>query len=132
MQFKTIDFPPEVVQAQKDGKLVLFAGAGVSMGPPANLPSFGGLVQMIGTGASPQRQGETDDQYLGRLHQDGRGVQVHDIAARIVLDRDSKPTELHSLLLRLFYPKRPIRLVTTNFDSHFSSAAQELGIQQLQ
>jgi hypothetical protein len=132
MQFKTIDFPPEVVQAQKDGKLVLFAGAGVSMGPPANLPSFGGLVQMIGTGASPQRQGETDDQYLGRLHQDGRGVQVHDIAARIVLDRDSKPTELHSLLLRLFYPKRPIRLVTTNFDSHFSSAAQELGIPQLQ
>src|SRR6266540_3727162 len=132
MLFKTIDFPAEILQAQKDGKLVIFAGAGVSMGPPANLPSFGGLVQKIGTGASPQRQGETDDQYLGRLHEDGRGMQVHDIAARILLDPGSKPTELHSLLLRLFYPKCPIRLVTTNFDSHFSTAAEQLGIPRIQ
>lgn len=132
MLFKTIDFPPEVVQAQKDGKLVIFAGAGVSMGPPSNLPNFSGLVEMIGAGVSPKRQEETEDQYLGRLHEDGQGVRVHDIAAQILLSPESKPTPLHSLLLRLFHPKLPVRIVTTNFDSHFSSASNELGISRLE
>jgi len=124
MLIKTIDFPLEVLQAQKDGRLVVFAGAGVSMPPPANLPSFSRLAQMIGAEASPQRNREPDDQYLGRLFDGGKGLQVRDLAARILLNEGTKPTDLHFLLLQIFDPALPIRLVTTNFDNHFSAASQ--------
>jgi|SRR5579862_8904508 len=127
MLIKTIDFPQEVLRAQRDGTLVVFAGAGVSMPPPSSLPHFGGLARQIGQGASPMQVGETEDQYLGRLHNDGRGIQVHELAARILLKPDSKPTELHSLLLQLFR-RGPVRLVTTNFDPHFPTAARALGL----
>jgi hypothetical protein len=37
---RDVDLPQALVAAQREGRLVIFAGAGVSMGPPANLPSF--------------------------------------------------------------------------------------------
>jgi hypothetical protein len=132
MLIRTIDFPSEVLQAQKDGKLVVFAGAGVSMPTPSNLPSFAKLAQMIGKGASPIQEGETEDRYLGRLHDDGKGVQVHENAARILLDAKSQPTELHISLLRIFGSDNPVRLVTTNFDNHFASAAEHIGLRNIE
>ena len=41
MRCGQIDFPDELLHAIRDGRFVVFAGAGVSMGDPANLPSFG-------------------------------------------------------------------------------------------
>ena len=35
-----IDFPKPLLNALRDGELVVFAGAGVSMGEPACLPNF--------------------------------------------------------------------------------------------
>lgn len=43
MYFSPIDIPDELLEAQEEGKLVIFAGAGVSMGDPSNLPDFKGL-----------------------------------------------------------------------------------------
>ncbi len=42
-----IEFPESLIEAQKRGTLVVFAGAGVSMGPPANLPSFENLADEV-------------------------------------------------------------------------------------
>ena len=39
------DLPPKLLQAQEDGRLVFFCGAGVSY--PAGLPTFRGLVERV-------------------------------------------------------------------------------------
>ena len=67
---------------------------------------------------------EREERYLGRVHE--HGVNVHERAAEILLNPDSKPHELHRLLLELFPSPRSVRLVTTNFDNHFSIAAEAL------
>lgn len=50
MKFKTLNIPLELIEAQQDQKLVIFSGAGVSMGPPSNLPSFWSLAEGIARG----------------------------------------------------------------------------------
>ena len=42
-----VDFPQPLLNALRDGKLVVFAGAGVSMGSPAGLPSFRELAEPL-------------------------------------------------------------------------------------
>src|SRR6476660_3495814 len=91
MLIGTIDFPPEVVDGQRDGQLVVFAGAGVSMPPPSNLPSFSDLAAQIGEGCNPRNSSESPDEYLGRLHNLGEGVAVHQLAAKSLLNPESKP-----------------------------------------
>ncbi len=40
MRIAKINFPAPLLNALRNGKLVVFAGAGVSMGEPACLPNF--------------------------------------------------------------------------------------------
>ena len=47
MKIANIDFPKPLLNALRDGELVVFAGAGVSMGEPACLPSFEALANRI-------------------------------------------------------------------------------------
>ena len=123
MKIKGIDFPRPILNALRDDKLVVFAGAGVSMGDPANLPSFRGLSIAIahGTGQTLQDQ-EPEDQFLGRLeHND---TQVHERASEELSRRNPLPTELHRDLLRLYTTRGSPRIVTTNFDLLFETAAK--------
>lgn len=125
MKIGGVDFPEPVLNALRDGGLVVFAGAGVSMGPPARLPSFRKLAEKVaeGTGKSIAAS-ETDDQFLGRLKEDG--VKVHQRAAETLQPDNLKPNALHRNLLRLFQEKDdPVRVVTTNFDCLFGQAAEE-------
>lgn len=41
------EIPNELIKLQRSGRLVFIAGAGVSMGAPANLPSFRGLILQV-------------------------------------------------------------------------------------
>lgn len=127
MNIGGIDFPREVLEAQRNGNLVVFAGAGVSNGSPSNLPLFNELATLIGYGDSPILDGESLDVYLGRLADGGNGLRVHEAAVKILSRSDSKPTDLHRSLLRLFLKGQAIRLVTTNFDNHFVDVACDLG-----
>lgn len=123
MWFNDIELPDELSRARDQGNLVIFAGAGVSRGPPSSLPLFTGLVERIAeNAATPQESKESPDRFLGRLHHGG--TRVHELAQTILLDPQSRPNPLHDLLLRLFGKPEAIRLVTTNFDRHFSSACQ--------
>ena len=123
-----VNFPETVLNALRNGNLVIFAGAGVSMGEPANLPSFAGLSEQIGLQAGISKlDGEGDDRFLGRLQD--RGIQVHHITAQILTPLDLSPTKLHRNLLRLYTTVSNIRIVTTNFDRLFETAA---GSSQLQ
>lgn len=53
---RDVDLPQALVAAQREGRLVIFAGAGVSMGPPANLPSLKDLAVQIAGGALDRRR----------------------------------------------------------------------------
>ena len=122
MKIAGVDFPEPLLNALRDGRLVIFAGAGVSMGPPAGLPDFRRLAEQVaqGTGQSIYST-ETEDRFLGRL--EDRGTDVHQRAADILQRNNPEPTALHLNLLRLFGETKDVRTVTTNFDDLFEQAA---------
>jgi NAD-dependent SIR2 family protein deacetylase len=101
----------------------VFAGAGVSCLPPSSLPLFRPLAEQIGRYSGIVRENsEREERYLGRLHE--RRINVQEAASEILLNPESKPHELHRLLLEFFSSPKGVRLVTTNFDKHFSTAAE--------
>jgi len=118
-----IDFDDCILDALRDDKLVVFAGAGVSMGPPSNLASFEKLAYDIAQGTG-QVASAPLDRFLGQLHH--RKVAVHERAAQLLSPSGSAPNALHHDLLRLFRSGERVRLVTTNFDHHFETAAEAL------
>ena len=124
MKLGSLDFPSALIDALRDHELVVFAGAGVSMGKPACLLDFETLSKQIaqGTGERPGEH-EPDDRFLGRLKTDKR-VQVHELAAQQLKARCPRATELHRDLLRLFPSPTRTRIVTTNFDLLFEQAAE--------
>jgi hypothetical protein len=114
--FDTLQIPEPLLIAQQEGRLVVFAGAGVSIGRPSNLPSFLELTELIARRRLTPREKMNLDHFMGELKD--AGMDVHADAARI-LRRDSAPTQLHSDLARLFPTPESLRIVTTNFDPHF-------------
>ena len=133
MTVSKIRFPEPIRSALRDGELVVFAGAGVSMGSPACLPDFTTLADSIAKGSTDTRlDGETDDAFLGRLHKSG--VQVHERAARLLqtnrYGNPPRPTGLHRDLVRLYPQPDKVRIITTNFDLLFQAAAQDLFAEQ--
>ena len=92
------------------------------MGPPAMLPSFKQLAEQIaeGTGQSIAET-ETEDRFLGRLHDNG--VDVCRIAAETLQKSSPQPKAIHRNLLRCYAQPEETRVVTTNFDTLFKSAA---------
>lgn len=123
MRINSVDFPDSLFKAQKDGSLMVFAGAGVSIPPPSNFPDFDLLAEQVAAGVLNREKDEPVDRFLGRLKD--KKVDVHEKVRRILSDRKSKPNALHFDLLRLFEESNRLRLVTTNFDLHFTSAAVE-------
>jgi hypothetical protein len=121
MRIRQVDLPAEILQAQAAGNLVIFAGAGVSMDPPSNYPDFNALAARIGGSIYPRLEGEAIDRYLGRLV--GIGVAVQDQVRAILSSPDSHPNALHEALIGIFKDPEHIRVVTTNFDRHFTTVA---------
>ncbi|NQV28773.1 MAG: DUF4020 domain-containing protein [Rhodopirellula sp.] len=123
MFFNSVRLPDEVRIALEEERLVVFVGAGVSCPPPSNLPLFDGLASQI-AGGKKVKPG-TEDRFLGKLARENQ-TDVHAAAARIVFGEHTKPTVLHREILRLFGSAEKVRVVTTNFDDHFSVAARKL------
>lgn len=124
MRLHDVDLPQPIIDAQKRGNLVLFAGAGVSMVAPSNYPNFVDLATEIGGAAFPRHENELIDRYLGRLEQEG--LSVHERVKQRLSNPDSRPNHLHQAIVRLFGATDVIRIVTTNFDDHFRGAATEV------
>ena len=124
MQLKDINFPEALISAQRSGRLVVFAGAGVSMSPPSSLPNFELLADKIAAGHLKREDKEPIDRFLGRLEK--KGVEIRKITQSILCKENSKPNPVHDAILTLFPSTGAIRVVTTNFDRHFSTAALKL------
>jgi NAD-dependent SIR2 family protein deacetylase len=125
VRIRSVDFPIELIHAIRRENLVVFAGAGVSMGPPANLPSFARLAENIARLTGQQKkQSEPEDRFFGRLHKEG--YPVHLLAATELKTTSGSHTALHRDLLRLFKDAAKLRIVTTNFDMLFEEASMAL------
>ncbi len=122
------EIPIEVLQAQEDGNLILFCGAGVSK--PAGLPNFAELVDQIykelhDKPAPDEDRALSNHEYDRVLHllelryQDQGLVRS---ALRNILDlSDAKMLATHRWLLKLAKAKSgDTRIITTNFDRGFA------------
>jgi hypothetical protein len=127
--FADADVPLALVEAQREGSLVIFVGAGASMGAPSSLPDFRTLTAAIAADASvtptPEELNQPDI-LLGDLG-DRHGVDVHLRVASIVGVTDSRPNALHAAIAELASAGPAIRVVTTNYDLHLSRSLRSLG-----
>jgi len=120
-----VEFPERLLNALRDGRLVVFAGAGVSMGQPAGLPDFKGLASRVARGTTLTiGEVEREDEFLGRLND--HGTDVHRRAAHILQADDPEPTAMHRNLLRFYADPENVRMVVTNFDLLFEKAAGDI------
>lgn len=129
MTIAGMNIPGELVAAQRDGNLVLFVGAGVSMGAPSSLPSFEQLTRQIAQQCGhhlPPGELTNTDVILGELEHDS-GVDVHHQIAQILRRPDSEPNRLHRALIALATSGGVPRIVTTNYDLHLSASASDAG-----
>lgn len=125
MKIAGVQFPELLLTAIRDHKLVVFAGTGVSMGDPANLPSYKNLALKVAEGTGEVMQNhEPEDRFLGRLKY--KQVDVHNRAVQELSRRNPTPTSLHRDLLRLYSEVQQIRIVTTNYDLLFEEAANDV------
>lgn len=129
MQFiEGVDIPEEVLKAHSDGKLVLFVGAGASKSAPSSLPLFTELAKQLGELARvPCLKIHEDriDTYIGSLPEN---FDSHYHAADLLQPEGSAPNDVHRAITRVASCAGKPKIVTTNFDTHLSSAAQELSL----
>lgn len=139
MQFGGISIPERIFEAALSSNLVIFAGAGVSVPTPVNLPVFNSLVERIKSTVDPggflrERKHkldketpvytETPEQYLSYLEHEGKNVKE---ACSLLVDPHGQFTNLHTNILRLLDANCHMRLVTTNFDNCFENSMEVLG-----
>lgn len=140
MQFTTngLNIPDALLQAHEEGRMVFFCGAGISY--PAGLPDFKGLVEAIyqlnGTALSDiEREAFDRGQFDATLDLLERRLPGQRLAVRRALEQALKPdlnrkgaTDTQGALLRLARNREgALRLVTTNFDRVFHTAAKRTG-----
>lgn len=121
MRLQDVDLPDGLLEAQEKGSLVIFAGAGMSIPAPSNYPDFEELAEELSGGALTRQEKEPIDRFLGRLVK--HGVHVHELVRKKLSNPHSTPNPLHKNLLRLFKSAQKVKIVTTNFDLHFTVAA---------
>jgi len=132
------DIPNALLQAHEEGRVVFFCGAGISY--PAGLPGFNGLVGEIyrlnGTAPSDiELEALNRGQFDATLDLLERRLPGQRLAVRRALAQALKPkfrrkgaTDTQSALLRLARSREgALRLVTTNFDRVFHTAAKRTG-----
>lgn len=121
---RRLRIPQEVLDAQRQGRLVIFAGAGVSKEQPAGLPLFCELVESIAGRALEDNERKRPDQVLGRLADEAK-IPVHESAKKILGCDTSTPASGHRSLIDLFPDLANLRIVTTNADRHFTTILRE-------
>lgn len=128
MWVRQVEFPDELIAAHRAGSLVIFVGAGASRDAPSDLPDFRTLAVTIAAEAqvSPTKADLARlDDLLGRLA-DGQ-FDVHGRVAAHLNRPSSRPNRLHRAIAALSAATRPVRIVTTNYDLHLSTALRDRG-----
>jgi len=127
-----VDIPTELIRAQEEERLVVFAGAGVSMASPSNIPGFVDLAKAVAKSYGQkyyvkQQRVQPPDVFLGSLNSKNGGLGVHEMVKQIMSEQTSRPSQLHSLIPLLFKSARDLKIVTTNYDAHFLTVLKNYG-----
>jgi len=127
-----VDIPTELIRAQEEERLVVFAGAGVSMASPSNIPGFVDLAKAVAKRCGQkyyvkQQRVQPPDVFLGSLNSKNGGQGVHEIVKQIMSKETSRPSQLHNLIPLLFKSTRDLKIVTTNYDAHFLTVLKNYG-----
>lgn len=115
-----------MVDAHREGSLVLFVGAGASLASPSCLPDFVGLVKRVAeqTGQEcPECVDDAPDRALGQLAVKD-GVDVHGLIRAEIL-QSTEPSEVHQEISRLAVSTDAPRVVTTNYDKHLTTCLEQ-------
>ena len=121
-----VQIPAEVLTAWEEGRLVVFTGAGISIDPPSDLPTFPDLAaQVADILQSPLDPAAEEwntqlDTFMDVLN-DRDGVDVHRLVQGIVTKPGSQPNGNHDSLAQIA-AKYSTRVVTTNYDLHLEKA----------
>jgi hypothetical protein len=141
-------FPPELLQAWRDDRLVFFCGAGISI--PSGLPAFNDLAKVLAKAVcridvenEPKTVLESSikyalqhkkkyDEVIGMIATlDGRGIRLEkdELKRRQnrlfeelkkILDRnDVEHSNLHEVIIKIATNGKTPRIITTNFDRLF-------------
>ena len=84
-----VDIPTELIRAQEEERLVVFAGAGVSMASPSNIPGFVDLAKAVAKSYgqkyyAKQQRVQPPDVFLGSLDSKNDRQGVHEIVKQIM------------------------------------------------
>lgn len=113
--------PGDLDASLRDGRLVVFVGAGASRDAPSDLQDFEGLtaeiLRMAGLTDPPRKPFENQ---LGDLQDSGFGV--HSALRSAIGKPGSAPNRWHKAIADLFPSPDQARIVTTNYDIHLESA----------
>ena len=121
-----VNLPRAILDAQSEGRLVFFVGAGVSVDAPSGLPLFGQLAgELAEIARVPFDKNVAIDFFLGSMP---RSFDTHRHTRDIIARDSSAPNSTHVALVRVASSIGRLRIVTTNFDTHISSAAADEGI----
>ena len=138
MKIGGIEVNDSIINALQEDKLVILAGAGVSMSSPCSCPDFETLAVEIGKlNSEPYDKTKYKiDEYLGILNE--KGIEVKEQSKAIMYSRHNdkdleqklknlRPTPMHYNLIKLSRgkSKRDIRIVTTNFEHYFTKAYKD-------
>lgn len=125
MFLNEIDYPNRIIDAIKENRLVVFAGAGASTGAPTKLPNFENLAKSIAKGTEYKKsRNDSCEVFLGYLK--SHGVDVNSMVA----ERLSKSCLLHNseheAIVNLFSDPQHIKIVTTNYDRMFEQYIDQI------
>src|SRR5947209_342331 len=100
MWIREVDFPQALIEAHREGKLVIFVGAGASRDTPSDLPDFRTLTADIAADAGvvvTEPELERPDVLLGRI--EDANVDVHKRVASLIGRPSSRPNKLHEAIV---------------------------------
>ncbi|WP_423915658.1 SIR2 family protein [Candidatus Poriferisodalis sp.] len=121
MRLEHAELPTGLVEAHKQGCLVLFVGAGVSLPAPSCIPLLDGLAHRVadelGLGGAPDVSSAPEEMFE---ELEGRGLGVH-AAVRRIVGESPAPNDVHRAVDELAQAGPAIRIVTTNYDRHLAA-----------
>jgi len=106
-------------KAYKQGRLVVFVGAGVSAN--SGVPTWGKLIKALKDDLPDNFEAEKDDLKVAQIYKDSHGYKNYVEKVRDVL-KDGRATynPIHQAILEL----NPIHIITTNYDDLIEQAIQ--------
>lgn len=126
MFLNEIDFPNKILDAIKNDSLVIFAGAGASMGKPTSLPNYEKLAAQIAEDTGKELgKDDSCEVFLGSLK--AEGIDVNQQAAEILSGTCLEHNKLHEAIVDLFESPDKIKIVTTNYDQMFEHVIASRG-----